>query len=282
VDVSTREGLYFDEKTGEPMRLGVQGGRLMVANGPPLVPVNATTFRIARPTTFFRSMDDFVMTFTDANTIEFRSMEGEVSRYRRAQPYAPTAAELQALDGRYESTELETVLEVVPGPSTIAMRAEGTPEQSTAFTAVAPDTYMFRMMIVRFRRDAGGKVAGFVYSNPVAKGVQFTRVGDRKGAVAAAGSAPAAAAASPKLEGVVGEYEMAPGRSVVVTLESGKLYGEPTGNPKRELVHISDVTFGVGGADAPMKVTFTVGADGKATEMIMKRGGQEMTAKRIK
>ena len=81
---------------------------------------------------------------------------------------------------------------------------------------------------------------------------------------------------------MVGEYEMTPGRSVVVTLESGKLYGEPTGNPKRELVHISEMTFGVGGADAPMKVTFTVGADGKASEMVMKRGGQEMIAKRIK
>ena len=47
-------------------------------------------------------------------------------------------------------------------------------------------------------------------------------------------------------------------------------------------MHVSDLTFGVGGADAPMKVTFILGPDGKATEMFMKRGAQEMTARRVK
>jgi hypothetical protein len=37
-------------------------------------------------------------------------------------------------------------------------------------TPVERDTYMLRMMIVRFRRDARGKVTGFEYSNPVVKG----------------------------------------------------------------------------------------------------------------
>ncbi|HYC52102.1 MAG TPA: serine hydrolase [Gemmatimonadaceae bacterium] len=279
VDVSSRAGLFFDEKTGEPMRLGVQNGRLMVANGPPLVAVNATTFRVMNPSTFFRSQDDFTMTFTEAGDIEFRSMEGDVTRYRRAQPYTATAAELKAVDGRYESTELGSVFEVIPGTNTVAIRSESMPERSTELTAVAPDTYMFRMMIVRFSRDASGNVNGFVYSNPVAKGVQFTRLGDRTN-VSAAVSAPAGAA--PNLAAFVGEYEMGPGRTIVVTLENGQLYGEPAGNPKRVLAHISGTTFGVERVDAALSITFTVGADGKVTEMVMKRGGQEMPAKKIK
>jgi CubicO group peptidase (beta-lactamase class C family) len=294
VDVSSREGLYFDERTGEPMRLGVNNGRLQIVNGPPLVPVTATSFRVPRPTTFFRSQDDFVMTFTDADHIEFKSMEGQVTRYRRAQSYTPTAADLQALDGRYESSELGSVFEIVPGSNTIAMRFENTPEKSLDLTPVERDTYMMRMMIVRFRRDASGKVTGFVYDNPVVKGIQFARLGDRKNPTVAATAAPTAAATAPKaaapaspkatakLETFVGEYEMAPGRSLVVTLENGQLHGEPANSPKRPLVHISGTTFGVGAADAPMSVTFTVGVDGRATEMVMKRDGQERTLKKIK
>ena len=297
VDVSSRAGLFFDERTGEPMRLGVNNGRLQIANGPPLVPVNAASFRITRPTTFFRSQDDFVMTFTDADHIEIKSMEGQVTRYRRAQPYAPTPAELQSVEGRYEAPELGSKFEVVPGTSTIALRFENAPEKSMDLTPVERDTYMLRMMIVRFKRNAGGKVTGFVYDNPVVKGIQFTRVGDRATAVAAAAPAPttpavtapapatpapAAAAAGPNLEGLVGEYEMAPGRTLTITLENGQLHGQPPNSPKRPLVHISGSQFGVGSADAAMTVTFVLDADGRAMSMVMKRDGQERTLTRVK
>ena len=297
VDVSSRAGLYFDERTGEPMRLGVNNGRLQVANGPPLVPVSATTFRIARPTTFFRSQDDFVMTFVDADHIEFKSMEGQVTRFRRAQPYTPSAAELQSVDGRYESTELGSVMEIVPGTNAIAMRFENAPDKSLDLTPVERDTYMIRMMIVRFKRDASGKVTGFVYDNPVVKGIQFARLGDRKSAAAAAvapaASAPAASAqapasqaapatAAPKLEDLVGEYEMAPGRTITITLENGQLQGQPTGSPKRPLVHITGATFGVGSADAPMTVEFFLDPDGRPNTMVMKRDGQTRSLTRVR
>jgi hypothetical protein len=292
VDVSSREGLYFEETTGEPMRLGVNNGRLMVANGPPLVPVSATSFRVPRRTAFFRSQDDPTLTFVDADHLEIRSMEGEVTRYRRAAAYTPTVSELQSVDGRYESAELGSVFEVVAGTSAIAMRFENAPEKSLDLAPVERDAYMLRMMIVRFTRDAGGKVTGFVYSNPVAKGIRFTRLGERREVTAdakadAKADVTAAAKAAPigdgpRLEALVGEYEMAPGRTIVVTLENGQLHGEPTNSPKRPLVHISGTTFGVGSADAPMSVTFAVGSDGRATEMVMKRDGQERTLKRVR
>jgi len=179
VDVSGRAGLFFDERTGEPLRLGVANGRLTIANGPPLVPVSDSSFRLPRPSMFFRSQDDFVLSFPDPDHIEIRSMEGEVTRYRRARSYTADAAELQAVAGRYESPDLGAVYEIVPGANAITMRMAGAPDQSLELTAVAPDTYMLRMMIVRFRRDASGKVTGFEYSNPVARNIGFTRVGER-------------------------------------------------------------------------------------------------------
>ncbi|HUQ19152.1 MAG TPA: serine hydrolase [Gemmatimonadaceae bacterium] len=293
VDVSSRAGLFFDERTGEPMRLGVNNGRLQVANGPPLVPVSATTFRITRPTTFFRSQDDFVMTFVDDDHIEFKSMEGQVTRFRRAKPYTPSESELQSVDGRYESKELGAVYELVPGKNSLAMRMEGAPEKSIELAPVDRDTYMFRMMIVRFRRDASGKVAGFVYDNPLAKGIAFTRLGNRTNSGGATAKVPvakdsvtpkpsAASAAAPKLEALVGEYELAPGRSIVITLENGQLQGQPTNNSKAPLFYISGTTFGIGRADSPAKVTFTLDDEGRGAMMTMKQNGQERVLMRVK
>jgi hypothetical protein len=180
VDVTSRQGVFFDEKTGDAMRLDVNNGRLMIPNGPPLVPVSATSFRPPRPSMFFRSADDFTLTFVDPDHIEIKSMEGAVTRYRRARPFSPSASELQQLDGRYESSELGSVFEIVAGAKSVAMRLESDRAKSIDFTPVERDVYMFRGMILRFKRDANGKVTGFTYENPVAKGIEFTRAGDRK------------------------------------------------------------------------------------------------------
>jgi hypothetical protein len=289
--VSGRAGLFFDERTGDPMRLGVSNGRLMIANGPALVPVGATSFRPPRADLFFRSQDDFELTFIDPDHIEIKSMEGLVTRYRRAQSWTPTAADLQSVGGRFESRELGAVYEIVPGLNTLAMRLEGAPERSMELAPVERDTYMLRMMIVRFRRDASGRVIGFDYGNPVVKNIAFTRLGDRKSAVTApsvpvakdpASGAPAtSSSATQKLEIFVGEYEISPGRSITITLEGGQLQGQPTGNPKRPLVHISGTTFTVGQADSPIMVTFTVGGDGRATALVMRQNGNERTLPRV-
>jgi hypothetical protein len=290
VDVAGRAGLFFDERTGEPLRLEVNNGRLTVANGPPLVPVSADRFRPPRANLFFRSQDDFELTFVDPDHVEIKSMEGQVTRYHRAQPWTPTAADLRAVEGRYESPELRTIFEIVPGTERLAMRFESAPEKSVQLTPVERDTYMLRMMIVRFRRDGSGKVVGFDYSNPVARNIQFTRLGDRTTASARDTSAapvavtkdPAAApavTAAPRLDALTGEYELAPGRTLVITLEDGKLHGQPPGAEKRALSHVSGTTFSV--ADSPMTLTFTLGADGRATALVMRRNGQERTLPKV-
>lgn len=289
VDVSARAGLYFDEKSGDPLRLGASNGRLMIANGPPLIPVSATRFQPPRPDMFFRSYDDFVLEFGDADHFTITSQEGEVTRFRRAQPYTPAATEVQAVTGRYESTELGSVFDVVPAPRGITMRFADNPERAMQLEAVAPDTYMMRMMIVRFRRDAAGKVTGFVYSNPVAQGLEFTRVGDvasaGSAANASAGNAAAAggtatSSAAPRLENLTGEYELAPGRTLAVTLEGGRLQGKPSGAEPRSLTHVEGTTYSADGS--AITLTFTLGADGRATAVVMRQNGRERTLQRVR
>ena len=84
-----------------------------------------------------------------------------------------------------------------------------------------------------------------------------------------------AAAAPVELEALTGFCEAREGRGITVTVENGKLYGEPTGNPKRELVFQSGTTYTVTGASSSVTVTFVIGDDGRATEMVMRQGGAE-------
>jgi hypothetical protein len=290
VDVAGRAGLYLDARTGEPMRLAANDGRLLIANGPPLVPVSADRFRPQRPTLAFRSEDAFELVFRSNDEFELRSSDGRSTPYRRAQPWTPGAADLQGIDGRYESRELGSVFEIVPGAGALTLRFQSAPEKAMQFTPVERDLWMFRMMTVRFRRDAAGKVVGFDYGNPLVREIGFTRVGDRSGATATAAAAPvpagapsapaAPAAPAPALDGLVGEYEIAPGRTLAITAEGGRLHGQPGGGAKLALSHVSGTTFSA--ADRPITVTFTVGADGRATALVMRQNGNERTLPRVR
>jgi hypothetical protein len=298
VDPSGRAGLYFDERTGEPIRLAMNEGRLRIANGPPLIAMAQDRFRPPRPDPFFRSQADVELVFPSNDRLELRAKDGETARYRRAASWTPAAADLQAVDGRYESRELGTVFEIVPGTNAVTMRFERTPEKALEFTPVERDTYMRSLMIVRFRRDASGKVVGFDYGNPLVRNISFTRLGDRTSTAAASAPAPtttpatapapttpaaapaAATSAAPRLEGLVGEYELAPGRTLAITLEGGRLHGQPQGGEKRTLTHVSDTTFSADGS--PITLTFTVGADGRATAAVMRQNGRERTLPKVR
>jgi len=293
IDVTGRAGVYFDAR-GEPLRLLANNGRLAIANGPPLVPVSADRFVPPRASPFFRSEDAFELTFRSNDELELKSMEGQTTRYRRAQPWAPSAADLQGADGRYHSEELGTVFELLPSTNRLVLRSERSPAQSVELEAVAPDTYMRSLMSVRLRRDVSGKVTGFDYGNPLVRSLRFTRLGDRRAGgapsapvasdpVATTSAAPTASASSaPGPGGLVGEYELAPGRTVAITLEGGQLHSQPSGGQKRLLVHVSGTTFTVGGMVAPLTLAFTLGADGRATTIVMRQNGNERTLTRVR
>jgi hypothetical protein len=150
---------------------------------------------------------------------------------------------------------------------------------------------MLRMMFVRFRRDVSGKVTGFDYGNPVVRNISFTRLGDRitaretPAAPVPVTKEPAAASAvptspAPRPEGLTGEYELAPGRTLAITLDGGQLYGQPPGGEKRTLTHVSGATFSA--ADTPITLTFTLDADGRATAVVMRQNGRERTLPKVR
>ena len=286
VDVTGRAGLYFGERAGEPLRLSVNRGRLAVEGGPVLVPLSAERFRPQRASLNFRSQDEFELTFRSNDELEMKSMEGQVTRYRRAQPFAPTADDVQAFTGRYESDEVGSVFQVVPGKDGLVVRFELSPDHALPLSPVARDTFQRAPVTVRFQRDNAGKVVGFDYNHPLARNMRFTRLGERAAGAATPAQLPApqvAAAATspaPRPEGLTGEYELAPGRTLAITLEGGGLHGQPSGGEKHPLAHVSGSTFSV--ADTPLTLTFTLDADGRATAVVMRQNGRERTLPKVR
>ncbi len=177
-DVNSKSGLFLSERTGEPLRLIANNGRLGIAGGGPLVAVSKDRFRNPRASLMFMSEDKFELNFLSQDQFELKSMEGQTTRYRRARPYAPSADDLKAVAGRYESDELRAVFQMAPGKDALMGRLNDAPAPVLEFRPVDRDTFQRGMLTIRFRRDTTGKVVGLDFSNPVLRKVEFTRLSD--------------------------------------------------------------------------------------------------------
>lgn len=74
---------------------------------------------------------------------------------------------------------------------------------------------------------------------------------------------------------------MGPGGVATITVENGRLFVQPPGQPKEELFPESETTFFLAVPGVP-GVTFAKDAEGKVTELILRQGTQERKAKKVK
>ena len=175
LDIPGKAGLYVNEQSGSLMRLGVSSGRLAVASGGPFIAVTKDRFRLARPQTDFLSKDAFEITFLSPDRFEYTSMEGQTTRYRRAQPWTPAAGELQAIAGRYESDELRGWFDMAPGKTGVMVRLNDPPGPGLEFQPVDRDTFQRGVMMLRLQRNSSGAITGVQFTNPVIRNVLFAR-----------------------------------------------------------------------------------------------------------
>ena len=175
MDLNGKVGLYFSEKTNDPLQLGVDRGRLRVVGGPGFVPSGKNTFKRWGANPQFMSQDEFELHFISNDLMELRSMEGKMTRYRRARAYTPTAKELNAFVGKYESKELGSIFQVAVEEGALSVKLDDA-NQALPFKAVDTDAFQFSRVIIRFQRDKSGKVVGFELSNPLVRKIQFKKL----------------------------------------------------------------------------------------------------------
>jgi CubicO group peptidase (beta-lactamase class C family) len=174
-DQSSRAGLYFNEQTRQPLRLAANNSTLAIVGSGPLVALAPDRFRNQRASLRFMSEAEFEMRFLSADQFEMKTREGEITRYRRAKPYAPTPAELQAFAGRYRSDEIGAFLDLTTSNSGLSGRANNASGEALEFKPVDRDTFQLAGVSLRFRRDQAGKVVALDFSNPVVRNINFTK-----------------------------------------------------------------------------------------------------------
>ncbi len=175
-DLSSRAGLFFTDPQGKSLQLVTQDGKLRVAQGPALVAMSKTHFKRWGAKLEFMSQDEFEIHFLSNDVFELKSMEGKVTRYRRAIPYTPSPSDLAAFAGRYGSDELKCIFQIEAKDTGLNLWIEHTPDKFLEFKPVDPDTFQWGRMTVRFLRDRDGKVAGLNYANPVFTSVRFQKL----------------------------------------------------------------------------------------------------------
>ena len=79
---------------------------------------------------------------------------------------------------------------------------------------------------------------------------------------------------------LAGEYELAPSFIITITVENGRLMGQPTGQSKSELFPKSATEFFLKVVDA--QVTFVKDEQGKVTQLILHQNGRHMPGKKIR
>ncbi|MGI8838988.1 MAG: serine hydrolase [Pyrinomonadaceae bacterium] len=85
----------------------------------------------------------------------------------------------------------------------------------------------------------------------------------------------------PKIYGsYAGQYELAPNFFLTITSEEGRLMGQATGQSKLELFPESETQFFV--ATVAVQITFVKDEKGQVTHLILRQGGQDITARKIK
>jgi CubicO group peptidase (beta-lactamase class C family) len=85
----------------------------------------------------------------------------------------------------------------------------------------------------------------------------------------------------PKIYGsYAGQYELAPNFFLTITSEEGRLMGQATGQSKLELFPESETQFFV--VTVAVQITFVKDEKGQVTHLILRQGGQDITARKIK
>ena len=83
------------------------------------------------------------------------------------------------------------------------------------------------------------------------------------------------------LKTYVGEYEFGPDRTLTITLENGHLWGQPTGQPKRQLFAETQAKFFL--KDLPVELTFEKDAKGVVSGFVMDQEGRpQRKSKKLK
>ncbi|HVP91055.1 MAG TPA: serine hydrolase [Terriglobales bacterium] len=182
------------------------------------------------------------------------------------------AADLEPLVGVYEDAAKNEYDLTRDGDKLFAQRKGGARNE---LLAASPAEFFLKDNPARFLvvRDAKGAVAGLRIEGRIGPAQVFTRT------ARPLPSPRKEVSVNPKLYDLyVGEYELAPGFTITIIKQGGRLLSRATGQPEVELFPESETRFFLKVVDA--QVDFVRDASGRVTSLVLHQGGQDLPAKK--
>ena len=143
-------GRFYSELNARRLTLELRDGALAVKNGKVLRALDGRTFALNTGTFAFSGPDQFVARYEGGDTVQFRRVMDA--------PLEPAA--LAAYAGSYRSEEVPATYQVSVDGARLAFRVAAHGGAVLHLNRLAPDTFAAAGSLVRFQRDAGGRVTG--------------------------------------------------------------------------------------------------------------------------
>ena len=185
-----------------------------------------------------------------------------------------TAIDLNKYTGVYEIEDGEQRIIRIDSNRLTSQRDGGTLFKIKPY---AKNKYFFEntLSVMEFTEDANGNITGHKFYT----GTQPESYWKKTNKPIAA--APTETQVDEKiLSSYIGEYELQPGFTIIVTKEGNKLFAQATGQPKFELFSTSETNWFLKVVDA--RVEFVKDGTGKVSKLILNQGGQKIDGKKIK
>jgi CubicO group peptidase (beta-lactamase class C family) len=166
-ELSALAGLYWNARDAIARRFVFEDGRLKAQAGPqqktPLKSIGNRRFVLD-------GAGPIVIAF-DSNRVTIGPEGGSADRFERVEPFAPTAAQLEAFAGVYRSDEIEATYRLVIKDG--GLRLERLKSTPSVLEPLVTDTFSSQPGVIRFTRDAAGAVTGFVLEAGRVRGMKF-------------------------------------------------------------------------------------------------------------
>ena len=161
-ELSDAPGYYIDERTGRAARIIAADGALKYSD-PSADSARESTLVRSGERKYRRGASE--MTFK-AGAIESRAADGEITNYRKVDVVTPAAADLEALVGRYTSTEANAMLDLTVKDGHLILTPSDRPSVAQTLKPLWKDAYKDDEGYITVVRGTGGKVDGIRFTHP--------------------------------------------------------------------------------------------------------------------
>jgi hypothetical protein len=259
---------------GYGWQIGQYEGRAVQEHGGGIYGFRAHVLRVPSEGVYVAVLSNLAASEPDPGSLARKAAAIAIGKPLVNPPAVPLSPEqLNAYVGRYRT--LSGARHVVTRDGARLFVALGG-ESRTEVVPSAIDVFFAKdgFLRLRFEREADGKVARLSVDN---WGAQPAAVRDDTPEK----PAPVAVTVDPAIyRAYAGEYELAPGFILTVTVEGDRLMTQATGQSKVEVFPSSPTEFFLKVTDA--QITFVKDASGNVTQLVLHQGGRDVPAKKIK